>query len=276
MTRIEGKLPPPPEAMRCPLCTFEGACDSGCPACGVRFYRVVTLREPEGQRVVAAPRPSVIAAARRIKRALHAEADRVAGIDTRLRRPRVEGLPALQAQLAVRHDLPMRVVADILDEVEPMLALLADVRAVIDRSVADRTALAAIDGWAEVRDLLYPDTDVARQLNVRRRMTPAERAAEREAADAAEREAWQIPSDIPAGPATCDECGATLAEVTGHSASGGTVSGVACPHCNGIGGPGTALDDDELAAKPPECRHCRTYGRRLCGVHGGSATDRGE
>lgn len=76
-----GKLPPPPAPLTCPLCSFEAAGGSGCLACGASFYRVVRLRDPEGQ-VVAAARPEVVAAARRIKRALHAEADRAAGIDT--------------------------------------------------------------------------------------------------------------------------------------------------------------------------------------------------
>lgn len=71
--------------------------------------------------------------ARRMKRQLLAEADRAAGIDTRLHRPLVAGLPALRAQLDVRHDLPMRVVADLLDDVVPMLELLARLQAIVDK-----------------------------------------------------------------------------------------------------------------------------------------------
>jgi len=58
---------------------------SRCHYCGrdlpMSHPTVIEDRVPEGQ-VVAAPRHSVISAARRIKRALYAEADRVAGIDT--------------------------------------------------------------------------------------------------------------------------------------------------------------------------------------------------
>jgi hypothetical protein len=175
--------PPPPASVTCPQCRFEGARESSvvpgmsCPACGAVF-RVVT------------PRPEVVAAARRIRNAQHADAERAAGIDSSRQRPLVARLDGLQAQLAVHHSLPLRVIEDVLDEVEPMLDLLARVRDIIDASVARQTAMAAIDGWAEVRDALYPDTDVARRLNERRRMAPAERAAEREAANAAEREAW--------------------------------------------------------------------------------------
>jgi hypothetical protein len=102
-----------------------------------------------------------LAAARRIKSGLHAEADRAAGIDTRHRRPLVDGLPALQAQFAVRHDLPMRVVSDMLDEVVPLLDLLAQLRAIIDGAQAG-PAIAWLNAFADLRDTIYPDTEVAR------------------------------------------------------------------------------------------------------------------
>lgn len=231
----EGKLPPPPEALTCPLCSFEGAADGGCPACGARFYRLVSLRDREGQVVATPPlRPEVVEACKRIKRATLALADRYAGIDTRLRRPLVDSLPALQAQLASRHDLPMRVVADMLDEVVPMLELLARVRAVVDAANGG-SALHWIDGFAQVRDTLYPDTEVARHLNARRAMTPAERDAERAAADAAEREAWagiREPGDalVRRGPGelACDACGSPLAEYAGP----GDERCVICPTCD--------------------------------------------
>lgn len=183
----------------------------------------------------ARARPEVVAAARRIKLATLALADRDAGIDTSKRRPLVASLPALQAQLAVREDLSMRVVADILDEVVPMLELLARVREIIDATVAHRTAMAAIDGWADIRDALYPDTDEAR-------ITREARA--RRAAGA---ESWATARDIPDGPATCDECGSALAEVVGRGMGGGEVRGVICMRCASTAGTGTAhLDDDEL------------------------------
>lgn len=145
--------------------------------------------------------------------------------DTRLRRPRIAGLPALQAQLSARHDLPMRVIADILDEVVPMLDLLTRVQQVVDEA-KDGSAMAWLTAFADVRDTLYPDTEVARicrENNARR--------AERDAAAAAgEREAWDL-SDIPEA-ARCDVCGATLAEVRGHSMNHGTVTGTVCLHCN--------------------------------------------
>lgn len=177
--------------MRCGAALAGGDCIAN-PATGRCFYCDRELR----------PDPR-IAAARRIKRALLAEADRIAGVDTskpprplaRLDEVRAEldgSLSMTQAERLLREDLP------------PLLDLLARVRAVIDASVARETAMAAIDGWAEVRDLLYPDTDVARQLNVRRRMTPAEREAEREAASAAEAEAWAGVSTDPSPAAHSD------------------------------------------------------------------------
>ena len=203
------------------------------------------------------PNDPRLAAARRIKRGLLAELDRAAGIDTRLQRPLVDALPALLASLASRHDLPMRVVADLLDEVVPMLELLASVRAVVDRSVADRTCMAAIDGWAEVRDLLYPDTEVARQLNERRRMTPEQHAAERAAADAAEDAAgagvhpcevspeassdaparpWAGALDLPEGPPTCPKCGGETRALMMHSPGApSTRVGDVCLQCSPLG-----------------------------------------
>jgi hypothetical protein len=130
-----------------------------------------------------------LALQRRISRGLQADRDRALGIDTSKPRPRIASLPGLQAQLVSSHDLPMRVVAELLDEVEPMLELLARVRGIVD-AAKDGPATAWLDGFADIRDVLYPDTEVARRLNVRRAMTPAERAAERDAANAAEREAW--------------------------------------------------------------------------------------
>ncbi len=141
------------------------------------------------------------------------------------RRPLIASLPALQAQLSARHDLPMRVIADILDEVVPMLDLLTRLQQVVDEA-KDGSAMAWLTAFADVRDTLYPDTEVARicrENNARR--------AERDAAAAAgEREAWDL-SDIPEA-ARCDVCGATLAEVRGHSMNHGTVTGTVCLHCN--------------------------------------------
>lgn len=214
------------EALTCPLCGFPSACES-CPSCGSRFYRVVTLRDPEGRAVATAPlRPEVVAAARRIKRALHAEADRAAGIDTRLRRPLVDSLPALLASLASRHDLPMRVVADLLDEVVPMLDLLARVRELVD-AAKDGSAMAWVDGFADIRDTLYPDTDVAKRHR-EQRATRAERAA---AAEAAEREAWDgiTVADPPELP-TCPTCGMHMGEFNGPEGEHGFL----CVKCDGI------------------------------------------
>lgn len=99
--------------------------------------------------------------------------------------PTVDRLPGLQAQLAVRHDLPMRVVVDILDEVVPMLELLARVREIVD-TAKDGPAIAWLRAFGDVRDALYPDTDVARTCREQRASRP-ERAA---AAEADERAAW--------------------------------------------------------------------------------------
>lgn len=180
-------------------------------------------KNPQGLLRDESPMPADdprLAAARRISRGLQADRDRALGIDTsKPRRPLVDSLPGLQAQLAMRHDLPMRVVADLLDEVEPMLALLARVRGVVD-AAKDGSAMAWLDGFAEIRDTLYPDTEVARRLNERRAMTPAERAAERETATVAEREAWAgvsaepTPADVDDAP-VCDACDMPLARVSG-------------------------------------------------------------
>lgn len=194
------------------------------------------VRAPEGTcryclRPMPEPlRPDVVAAAKRIKLATLALADRDARIDTsKPPRPLVDSLPALQAQFAARHDVPMRVVADMLDEVVPMLELLARVRAVVDRAKGG-TAMAWLDGFAEVRDVLYPDTDVARSCNARRNMTPEQRQAELAAADAAEREAWagvvEQPTELVD---TCDECGEVLVDYAG---PGATTSGKVCPACD--------------------------------------------
>lgn len=158
-----------------------------------------------------------LAAVRRINRALQADHDRAMralGIDTSKQRPLVESLPGLQAQLASRHDLPLRVVADMLDEVVPMLDLLARVRAVIDRSVARETAMAAIDGWAEVRDLLYPDPP------------PADPAAP-----------WQLASDIPDGPPLCASCGEPMQRFSMTSCGSGSGLRVQdiCLQCSPLG-----------------------------------------
>jgi hypothetical protein len=107
--------------MRCGAALAGGDCIAN-PATGRCFYCDRELR----------PDPR-IAAARRIKRALLAEADRAAGIDTRKLRPRIASLPGLRAQFHSRDDLPMRVIADMLDEAEPMLELLARVQAIVEK-----------------------------------------------------------------------------------------------------------------------------------------------
>lgn len=54
------------------------------------------------------------------------------GAVTSQRRPFIDGLPGLLAQLHARHDLPMRCIPDILDECTSMLERLARVREIVD------------------------------------------------------------------------------------------------------------------------------------------------
>jgi hypothetical protein len=179
-----------------------------------------------GGHVICDTRPQLdprVAAVHRIKRGLRAAADRAAGIDTRLMRPLVAGLDALQAQLAVHHSLSLRVIEQILDDAEPMLDLFARVRTLVD-AAKDGSAMAWLDAFAGIRDVLYPDTDIARRLNERRSMTPEERAAEREAANAAEREAWAGIVDTPDDHVTSES---SLVELPGYVACAGCQQPVA-------------------------------------------------
>jgi hypothetical protein len=201
----DGKLQPPPAPLTCPLCSFAAAGDSGCPACGASFYRVVRLRDPEGQ-VVAAARPEVVAAARRIKRALLAEADRAAGIDTstpqrplaRLDEVRAEldgELSMSQAERLLREDLP------------PLLAVLARVRELVDEAVARKSTAAQLEVFADIRDLLYPGLAST----------------------------WQIPADIPDAPPACPTCGKPMQRATVMSAGQRPRdAGDVCLDCSGL------------------------------------------
>lgn len=141
--------------------------------------------------------------------------DRALGIDTSKRAPPIDGVGRIRAMLS--HAMTLPEVDDLIDsELPPLLDLLERVRAIVD-GAKDGPALAWLDAFAGIRDVLYPDTDVARQLNERRSMTPAEHAAARDRADARERQAWAglTEADLPLVPnvPTCETCGMTLARI---------------------------------------------------------------
>lgn len=166
--------------------------------------------------------PQQVAAVRRIRRGLHAEAARLLGVDPGLRRPPIDGLPALRASLSARHDVPMRVVEQILDDVVPMLDLLQRIADLVggvagvefsEQGHHERAAT-LID---MIRDVLYLHVDDPRPAS------------------------WAAGADIPDAPPTCDECGGTLAHVVGRGSSGARYEGIVCPHCD-LG----RSDDDTL------------------------------
>ena len=167
---------------------------------------------------------SRLAAARRIKLATLALADRDAGIDTSKRRPRIAGLPALRAQFESRDALPMRVIADLLDEAEPMLELLARVHSIVEKvEHVDFTEAGEHEHACQLIEAIRT-TLGATELYPR---------------------PWAMARDIPDAAPTCDECGSTLAEVVGRGMGGGEVRGVICLRCASTEGTGTAHLDDE-------------------------------
>jgi hypothetical protein len=165
-----------------------------------------------------------IVAVRRIKAALHAEADRAAGIDTSKRRPRIASLPGLRAQLRSRDALPMRVVADILDEADPMRELLARVQAIVEKAEGvDFTEAGEHEHAAAVIDAI--------------RQTLAD--------DVVDVQPWVNPvrgtrgwagSDIPDGPPACPTCGKAMQRMTVMSHTRGLHNaGDICLDCHPFG-----------------------------------------